>query len=66
LDENSYTLALSTWNSFSAETKAIVDQINVHGYEQTNGPRHDLFEASKGKVLWNSEYGEGDASGVRD
>jgi len=46
--------------------QAIVDQINVHGYEQTNGPRHDLFEASKGKVLWNSEYGEGDASGVRD
>ena len=44
--------------------QAIVDQIDVHGYEQARGPRSELYEASVGKVLWNSEYGEGDASGV--
>ena len=32
--------------------------------DQQGGGRRDLlYAATKGKKLWNSEYGEGDASG---
>eukprot|EP00466_Bigelowiella_natans_P017709 jgi/Bigna1/90057/estExt_fgenesh1_pg.C_610056 len=63
-DENSYTLALKTWKSFSKDTKAAVAQVNVHGYEQAGGRRDLLFSAVDGKKLWNSEYGDGSASGL--
>ena len=65
-DENTYDGALSTWDSLSARAKADVGQINTHGYEGGNG-RRDLLSAAAegaGKGLWNSEYGEGDASGL--
>jgi galactan endo-1,6-beta-galactosidase len=63
-DENSYTLAIATWNSFDATTKNVVDQVNVHGYEYGNGRRDVLYNITKGTTLWNSEYAEGDASGM--
>lgn len=63
-DETSYDIALSTWNSFSSTTKSNVGLVAVHGYQYGNGPRSSLYSATAGKRLWNSEYGESDASGL--
>jgi galactan endo-1,6-beta-galactosidase len=64
-DETNFDAARATWNSFDAATKALVSQVNVHGY----GPdtRRDLlYNAVRAdrKVLWNSEHGDGDGSGL--
>jgi galactan endo-1,6-beta-galactosidase len=65
-DENTYDIAVSTWQSFSSTTRADVGKINVHGYQYGGGRRDLLYTAAHtaGKVLWNSEYGESDASGL--
>ncbi|MFD8496710.1 glycoside hydrolase [Amycolatopsis sp. NPDC059657] len=65
-DETSYDLAHSTWNSFDATTKSLVDQINVHGYQGSGGRRDLLYADAKaaGKVLWNSEYGDRETTGL--
>ena len=62
-DENSYTLAIDSWNSFSSATKDLISKVNVHGYEYEGGRRDTLYAETQGHTLWNSEYGEGDASG---
>ncbi|MFI6274122.1 beta-1,6-galactanase [Streptomyces sp. NPDC050988] len=66
-DETSYDLARTTWNSFGASTKALVSQVNVHGY-QGSGGRRDLLHTdvvtTAGKKLWNSETGDSDGSGL--
>ncbi|KAI1844801.1 hypothetical protein JX266_009029 [Neoarthrinium moseri] len=65
-DENSYDVAVSTWNSLkSAGATGNVGRINVHGYQQASGRRDTLYSLaqSSGKKLWNSEYGESDATG---
>ena len=65
-DETNYDLARTTWNSFDAATKAVVDRVNVHGY-QGSGGRRDLLSAdvrAAGKSLWNSETGDGDGTGL--
>mmetsp|Transcript_25907 Transcript_25907/g.54717 ORF Transcript_25907/g.54717 Transcript_25907/m.54717 type:complete len:508 (+) Transcript_25907:49-1572(+) len=63
-DENTYTEALATWSSFSHGTRSLVGQVNVHGYEQADGRRDLLREAVGHKRLWNSEYGDSDATGM--
>lgn len=64
-DENSYDLAVSTWNSFDSTTKNNVGRINVHGYQETSGRRDLLYSAAQaaGREIWNTEYGDSDASG---
>jgi len=65
-DETSYDLARTTWNSFDAATKAVVRQVNVHGYQGAGG-RRDLLHndvRAAGKVLWNSETGDNDSTGL--
>ncbi|MFD3373502.1 MULTISPECIES: beta-1,6-galactanase [unclassified Streptomyces] len=66
-DETSYDLARTTWNSFGASTKALVGQVNVHGY-QGSGGRRDLLHTdvvtTAGKKLWNSETGDSDGTGL--
>jgi galactan endo-1,6-beta-galactosidase len=65
-DETGYDLAHTTWTSFDAATKALVRQVNVHGY-QGSGGRRDLLYAdalAAGKVLWNSETGDSDGTGI--
>ncbi|KDR77897.1 hypothetical protein GALMADRAFT_266489 [Galerina marginata CBS 339.88] len=66
-DENSYDLAVSTWNSFDSTTRSTVGRINVHGYQQTGGRRDLLYTAATqaGRKIWNSEYGDGDATGMQ-
>jgi len=63
-DETSYTAALNTWNSFNSSTQSLIGQVNVHGYEYGGGRRDLLYAAVNGKRLWNSEYGDGDGSGI--
>ena len=63
-DESLYDQALATWNSFDMATKAIVKQVNVHGYQKANGRRDLLLEAIGGKRLRNTEYGENDPTGL--
>ncbi len=64
-DETNFDAARATWNSFDPATKALVRQINVHGY----GPdtRRDLLYnavRADNKTLWNSEHGDGDGTGL--
>jgi galactan endo-1,6-beta-galactosidase len=63
-DENTYDEATSTWKSFSSAVKGDVGRVNTHGYQYSGGRRDALYDAVDGKKLWNSEYGEGDASGA--
>lgn len=65
-DETSYDLARTTWNSFDAATKAVVDQVNVHGYQGSGGRRDLLYDDvhGAGKTLWNSETGDNDSTGL--
>jgi hypothetical protein len=65
-DETSYDLARTTWSSFGASTKALVNQFNVHGYQGSSGRRDLLYTdvvTTSGKKLWNSETGDGDGTG---
>jgi galactan endo-1,6-beta-galactosidase len=63
-DESKYDWAVETWKSFDDATKKLVDQVNVHGYQGNQGQREELFGITRGKRLWNSEYGDGNASGL--
>jgi galactan endo-1,6-beta-galactosidase len=63
-DESKYDWAVETWNGFDAATRALVDQVNVHGYQYAQGKRSELFKIVGGKRLWNSEYGDGEHSGL--
>ncbi|MDH6626667.1 hypothetical protein M2271_004484 [Streptomyces sp. LBL] len=65
-DETSYDLARTTWGSFSSSTKALVNRVNVHGYQGADGRRDLLYSdvvTSSGKALWNSETGDKDGTG---
>ncbi len=66
-DESYYDEAVTTWRTFTPEVKAIVDQVNVHGYQGDKGQRDVLYQIAHvedGKRLWNSEHGDKDASGL--
>ncbi|GGL71400.1 hypothetical protein GCM10010129_13830 [Streptomyces fumigatiscleroticus] len=66
-DETSYDLARTTWNSWSASTKALVNRVNVHGYQGSGGRRDLLYTdvvTTAGKALWNSETGDSDGTGL--
>lgn len=67
-DENNMDAGLNTWNSYGAVTRGLVGLVNVHGYsngtEPYRGPnRVELRRAVGEKRVWQSEYGDGDASG---
>ncbi|KAI9686698.1 MAG: Endo-beta-1 6-galactanase [Bathelium mastoideum] len=66
-DENTYDLAVSTWNSLGSTAQSKVGRINVHGYQYGDGSRDGLYDLAHnaGKKLWNSEYGESDATGSK-
>ncbi|HTI98052.1 MAG TPA: glycoside hydrolase [Dongiaceae bacterium] len=64
-DESLYDQALATWKAFNARTKALVDRVNVHGYQYEKGRRDAVYAAVAGKPLWNSEYGDPDVAGAK-
>ncbi len=63
-DENSYDVALSTWQGFNSTVQGDVGTVTTHGYEYGSGNRAGLYAAAAGKTLWNTEYGEPDATGI--
>jgi galactan endo-1,6-beta-galactosidase len=66
-DETSYDHAVNAWRIYPPEVRAIVAQVNVHGYQGLNGNRAALrAEAAirDGKPIWNSEHGDRDADGL--
>jgi hypothetical protein len=65
-DESLFDQARTTWSSFDAATRSLVRQVNVHGYQGTGGRRDLLYNdvRAAGKILWNSEYGDGDGTGI--
>ncbi|MEU0925816.1 glycoside hydrolase [Streptomyces malaysiensis] len=65
-DETGYDLARTTWSSFDTATRALVDQVNVHGYQGSGGRRDLLYldVRAAGKKLWNSETGDKDGTGL--
>ncbi|KAJ4862625.1 o-Glycosyl hydrolase family 30 domain-containing protein [Trichoderma breve] len=64
-DETSYDLAISTWQGLGSSAQNVVKRVNVHGYQGGGGRRDTLYSlvSQAGKRLWNSEYGDADASG---
>ena len=64
-DDNAVDEALATWKSFAPATRDAVAQVNVHGYEE-GGDRAGLYAAVQAshKALRDSEYGDGDGSGL--
>ncbi|KAG6030430.1 Endo-beta-1 6-galactanase [Claviceps citrina] len=66
-DENTYDAAVWTWNHIAQKTRDAVGRINVHGYQGHDGGRDKLYSLAQAsnKRLWNSEYGDGDASGLQ-
>lgn len=65
-DENTYDGATATWIGLGSTAQGNVQKINVHGYQDGGGRRDVLYTAAHnaGKVLWNSEYGESDGTGL--
>lgn len=66
-EETYYDHAIETWQSFDPPTRALVGQVNVHGYQEARGDREKLLRLvhrEGHKPLWNSEYGDGDSSGL--
>ncbi|KAL7957711.1 glycoside hydrolase family 5 protein [Trichoderma compactum] len=64
-DETSYDLAISTWQGLGGSVQNLLKRVNVHGYQGGGGRRDTLYSLASqaGKRLWNSEYGDADASG---
>lgn len=64
-DESTFGDAWTTWTRFGADTQDKVGRVNVHGYGGANVyHRDELYRVIEGKRLWNSEYGESDATGA--
>lgn len=66
-EETFYDHAIQTWESFDEKTRSLVDQVNVHGYQGAEGDRvklHQLIREETDKILWNSEAGDVDGSGI--
>lgn len=66
-DENSCNLARSTWDSLDSNVQAKVAKINAHGYGYERAGRAELYNDihAAHKMLWNSEYGDADGTGLR-
>ncbi|MBW4590422.1 hypothetical protein G7B40_035110 [Aetokthonos hydrillicola Thurmond2011] len=70
-DENTYDEAYNTFYDFGFLNNGTgvtnnVGRINVHGYQGTGGRRDLLYSLAQqyGKEIWDSEYGDNDASGM--
>jgi galactan endo-1,6-beta-galactosidase len=67
-DENHMEAGLNTWNAYSPRTRRLIGLLDVHGYSNGTQPyrgakRAELRRAVGSMRLWQSEYGDGDASG---
>jgi galactan endo-1,6-beta-galactosidase len=67
-DENNMDAAPNTWKAYDSASRSLIGLVNVHGYSNGTEPYHgpnrvELRHAVGNKRLWQSEYGDGDASG---
>jgi galactan endo-1,6-beta-galactosidase len=62
-DETYISHSIDAWKGYNGATRALVSQINVHGYQGEKSPREELRTLIGERKLWVSEHGEGDASG---
>lgn len=63
-DETSFGQALATWNMLGPTAKALINRENVHGYQWSVPARLAYATALGDKPRWNSEHGDGDATGL--
>ncbi|KAF1942333.1 endo-beta-1,6-galactanase [Clathrospora elynae] len=65
-DESYYDQALSTLQNLGSSAISKIARVNVHGYQSGSGDRAGLraLATKSGKALWNSEYGDGVATGA--
>jgi galactan endo-1,6-beta-galactosidase len=63
-DETFVSQAIDAWKGYDDATRALVAQINVHGYQGDKSPRAQFRELIGERKLWMSEHGEGDGSGL--
>ncbi|PKS07485.1 hypothetical protein jhhlp_006089 [Lomentospora prolificans] len=66
-DESLYDQAASTLQNLGDIALNEVPRVNVHGYQYGDGRRDSVFSLAnaRGIRVWNSEYGENDATGER-
>jgi galactan endo-1,6-beta-galactosidase len=67
-DENNMDAGVNTWKTYDSAKRSLIGLVNVHGYSNGTEPYHgpnrvELRRAVGNKRLWQSEYGDGDASG---
>ena len=63
-DENSIDATLGVFKSYPASVRDFVSQINTHSYNGNKTVELNKTAAAANKVLWQSEYGDNDASGM--
>ncbi len=63
-DDNSIDETVRTWQSYKALSRELVHQIDTHSYSGNQRSALRRAAAQGGKVLWMSEYGDGDAGGM--
>lgn len=63
-DETYISQAIDAWRGYDGATRALVAQINVHGYQGDKSPRDEFRTAIGDRKLWVSEHGEGDPLGI--
>ncbi|KAH6707948.1 glycoside hydrolase superfamily [Leptodontidium sp. MPI-SDFR-AT-0119] len=65
-DESYYDQAVTNLQTIGSTAISKIARVNVHGYQYGAGNRNGLYSLVSGanKALWNSEYGDGTASGL--
>lgn len=64
-DENSNTEAVHSWKALSQLAREVVAQVNTHSYWGNSQTSLRQAVEKTGKRIWMSEYGDGDATGMR-
>ncbi|KII91451.1 glycoside hydrolase family 30 protein [Plicaturopsis crispa FD-325 SS-3] len=66
-DENTYDEAVVTFAGLGSDAIAKIGRVNVHGYQEGGGSRDGLYDlaSNAGLPIWNTEYGESDATGSK-
>lgn len=64
-EENAVKDTMRSFNAYESETREMLGQINTHTYFPEGRAALGELATTAGKELWVSEYGDGDASGLK-
>lgn len=64
-DENSISGAVETTQFYDSTALKYLSRLNAHSYGGGDRTRFSNYALARGKDLWLSEYGDGDASGMQ-